>query len=61
MRAFYIKYILHPLFMVMVRCVPLFLDYAYIYVGKLQHAVHGKLLQPDYIEQVREALSEKGE
>ena len=57
MTHFYLKYILHPLFMFQVRRVPLFLDYAYIYVGNLQHAVHGKLLKPDYIEQAREALS----
>ena len=42
--------------MLKVRCVPMFLDYAYIYIQQLQHAVHGKLLQPDYIEQAREAL-----
>ena len=57
MRHFYIKFILHPLFMLQVRFVPMFLDYAYIYIQQLQHAVHGKLLQPDYIEQAREALS----
>jgi len=57
MRAFYIRYVLHPLFMLQVKCVPLFLDYAYIYMAKLQHAVHGKLMQPDYIEQVRKELS----
>ena len=56
MRSFYIKYILHPLFMFQVKYVPLFLDYAYIYMGKLQHAVQGKLMTPDYIEQVRKAL-----
>ena len=56
MRHFYIKFILHPLFMLQVRFVPMFLDYAYIYIQNLQHAVHGKLLQPDYIEQTREAL-----
>ena len=56
MRSFYIRFILHPLFMLQVKCVPLFLDYAYIYMGKLQHAVHGKLMQPDYIEQVRKAI-----
>ena len=56
MRAFYIKFILHPLFMLQVKCVPLFLDYAYIYMNKLQHAVHGKLMQTDYIEQVRKAI-----
>ena len=42
--------------MLQVRCLPLFLDYAYIYMNKLQHAVHGKLMEPDYIEQVRKAL-----
>lgn len=56
MRKFYIKYILHPLFMFQVRHVPLFLDFMYLYQKNLNHAVHGKLLQPDYIEQVREAL-----
>jgi len=56
MRSFYIKFILYPLFMLQVKCVPLFLDYAYIYVQKLQHAVHGKLMTPDYIEQVRTEL-----
>ena len=56
MRHFYIKFILHPLFMLQVRFVPMFLDYAYIYIQQLQHAVHGKLLQPDYIEQARDAL-----
>ena len=56
MRHFYIKFILAPLFMAQVKLVPLFVDYAYIYIQQLQHAVHGKLLQPDYIEQVREAL-----
>jgi len=57
MRHFYIKFILHPLFMFQVRCVPLFLDYAYLYIQNLQHAVHGKLLTPDYIEQVRNELA----
>ena len=45
--------------MLQVKCLPLFLDYAYIYMGKLQHAVHGKSLQRDYIEQVRKALKGK--
>ena len=56
MKSFYLRHILYPLFMFAVNHVPLFLDFAVTYVGKLQHAVHGKLLQPDYIEQVREAL-----
>lgn len=57
MRAFYIKHILHPLFMFQVRCVPMFLDYCYLYIQQLQHAVHGKLLTPDYIEQARDELA----
>jgi len=56
MRHFYIKFILHPLFMLQVRFVPLFLDFAYYYIMALQHQVHGKLLTPDYIEQVRASL-----
>jgi len=30
---------------------------AYLYIQQLQHAVHGKLLQPDYIEQARDELA----
>jgi len=56
MRAFYIRYILAPLFMAQVKLVPLFVDFAYIYIQQLQHLVHGKLLTPDYIEQVRASL-----
>lgn len=59
MRTFYIRHVLHPLFMFQVRHLPLFLDYAYLYMNNLQHAVHGKLLQPDYIEQAREALHDR--
>ena len=57
MRHFYLRFILAPLFMWQVKHVPMFADYAYIWVMKLQHLVAGKLLQPDYIEQAREALS----
>ena len=57
MRAFYIRHILHPLFMLQVKVVPMFLDFAYLYIQNLQHAVHGKLLTPDYIEQVRNELA----
>ncbi len=53
-RRFYIRFILSPLFMLQVKFVPLFLDFAYLYIQQLQHAVHGKLLKPDYIEQARE-------
>jgi len=56
MRAFYIRYILAPLFMAQVKLVPMFIDFAYLYIQNLQHAVHGKLLKPDYIEQVRTSL-----
>ena len=57
MRHFYIKFILHPLFMLQVRFVPMFIDFAYLYIQQLQNAVHGKLLTPDYIEQMREAIA----
>jgi hypothetical protein len=57
MRAFYIRYILHPIFMLQVKRLPLFLDYAYLYIQQLQHAVHGALLKPDWIERAREELS----
>jgi len=43
--------------MLQVRFVPMFIDFAYLYIQNLQHVVHGKLLTPDYIEQAREALS----
>ena len=56
MRAFYIRFILAPLFMAQVKLVPMFIDFAYLYIQNLQHQVHGKLLTPDYIEQAREAL-----
>ena len=56
MRSFYIRRILHPLFMFQVRRLPLFFDFAYYYIMALQHRVHGKLLTPDYIEQVRASL-----
>lgn len=57
MRAFYIRYILHPLFMFQVRFVPMFIDYAYLYIQNLQHAVQGELMKPDYIEQARAELA----
>ena len=56
MRAFYIRFILAPLFMAQVKLVPMFIDFAYLYIQNLQHQVHGKLLTPDYIEQVRASL-----
>ncbi len=56
MRAFYLRHVLHPLFMFQVRHLPMFLDYAYLYIQNLQHEVQGALMKPDYIEQVREAL-----
>jgi hypothetical protein len=39
-----------------VRFLPLFLDFCYLYIQRLQHDAQGVLMQPDYIEQVREAL-----
>lgn len=57
MTHFYLRYILHPLFMFQVRHLPRFLDYAYIYLNELQHVVHGKLMQPDWIEKAREELA----
>ena len=57
MRAFYLRWILYPYFMFGVRHMPEFLDFAYLYMNKLQHAVHGKLLTPDYIEQTRNELA----
>ncbi len=57
MMSFYIKRILHPLFMFQVHHLPKFADYAYEWALNLQRLVHGKLLQPDYIAQFREAIS----
>lgn len=37
--------------------VPLFADYAIEFVGQVQHKIHGKLLQADFIQQMRDALS----
>ena len=59
MRSFYVRYILYPLFIFQVKHVPLFLDFAYLYIQNLQHEVQGALMKPDYIEQVREALSKQ--
>ena len=55
-KRFYIQYVLMPIFTFQVMHLPFFVDYCYQFVQDLQHAVHGKLLQPDYIEQAREAL-----
>jgi len=57
-RSFYLKKILHPIFMFHVRHFPEFLDYCYIYLNELQHQVQGKLLQPDFIDQLRTTLKE---
>lgn len=59
MRSFYIRYVLHPLIMFQVKHMPLFLDYCYLYLHELQHQVQKKLMQPDYIEQVRITLADK--
>jgi len=37
--------------------VPLFADYSVEYVHQVDRRVHGKLLQPDFIQQMRDALS----
>lgn len=55
-KRFYIQYVLMPIFTFQVMHLPLFVDYCYQFVQDLQHAVHGKLLKPDYIEQVRTTL-----
>jgi hypothetical protein len=57
-RSFYIKHILHPLFIFQVKHVPLFLDFAYLYIMDLQRQVHGKMMKPDWIERAREQLAE---
>lgn len=36
--------------------VPWFADYAVEFVHQVERRVHGKLLQPDYIQQLRDAL-----
>ena len=59
MRAFYLNHILRPLFVFQVLHVPRFADYAYEWSMNLQRQVHGKLLQPDYIAQIRAAIGNK--
>ena len=39
------------------RRVPWFADYAVEFVHQVERRVHGKLMQPDYIQQMREVLS----
>lgn len=39
--------------------VPWFADYCVEFVHQIERRVHGKLLQPDYIQQMRDALSGK--
>ena len=58
-RSFYIRRILHPLFMFQVLRLPLFFDFAYYYIMQLQHQVHGAMMKPDWIEKAREALAQK--
>lgn len=59
MRSFYIKRILHPLFMWQVKFLPLFFDFAYYYIMELQHQVHGAMMKPDWIEKAREELAKQ--
>lgn len=58
-RSFYIKRILHPLFMWQVKFLPLFFDFAYYYIMELQHQVHGAMMKPDWIEKAREELAKQ--
>ena len=37
--------------------VPMFADYCVEFVHQVERRVHGKLMQPDYIQQMRDALS----
>ena len=37
--------------------VPLFADYSVEFVHQVERRIHGKLMQPDYIQQMRDALS----
>ena len=39
--------------------VPLFADYSVEFVHQVERRIHGKLLQPDWIDKAREALSER--
>ena len=57
MRSFYIKHVLHPLFMFQIRHLPLFFDFCYLYVMDIQRQVHGVMLKPDWIERAREQLA----
>ena len=38
--------------------VPLFADYSVEFVHQVERRVHGKLMQPDYIQQMRDALKD---
>ena len=38
--------------------VPMFADYAVEFVHQVERRIHGKLLQPDYIQQMRDALKD---
>ena len=49
---------LDVLFRFMWKHVPLFADYAVEFVHQVERRIHGKLLQPDYIQQMRDALSD---
>jgi len=37
--------------------VPMFADYAVEFVHQIERRVHGKMLQPDWIDKAREVLS----
>jgi hypothetical protein len=56
MRHFYLHHILDPLFRWAFFHVPLFADYCVEFVHQIERKVHGKLLNPDYIQQARDAI-----
>ena len=39
--------------------VPMFADYCVEFVHQVERRIHGKLMQPDWIDKAREALSER--
>lgn len=57
MRQFYVRWILYPLILWQVKHMPLYLDFIYLYIQRLQHEAQGVLMKPDYIAQVRAALN----
>jgi hypothetical protein len=56
MTRFYLRHILKPLFEFAWQHVPWFADYCVEFVKQIQHEVQGRLMRPDYIEQLRQRL-----